>query len=156
VQFGINSPVTESTSVRGPHVDSKFKLFNALWYFRDETDTSTGGEFSFYRFKKGRLLFAGKQPDPRDVEVFESIAYRPNRLVLFINSPLAVHGVMPRTVTEFGRRYINFAGECYDMPNGQLFKRPQSMSWQVSRAFDYLRQCELSPIVAGLKRRMFG
>ncbi len=156
VQFGINSPVNESTSVRGPHVDSKFKLFNALWYFRDEEDSSTGGEFSFYRFKKGRPTFAGKQPHPRDVELVESVAYQPNRLVLFINSPLAVHGVMPRSITNFGRRYINFAGECYTMPNGQLFDRPQSLSWQISHAFDYVRKGELGPVFAGLKRRMLG
>ena len=39
--------------------------------------------------------------------------YRANTLVLFSNSPAAIHGVTPRSVTQAPRRYMNFLGECY-------------------------------------------
>ena len=126
----------------------------SIWYFRHEADSSIGGEVSFYRFKKERSIFAGKQPLPQDVELIESAAHKQNFVVLFINSPLSVHGVMPRPITDFGRRYVDFSAECHTMPNDQLFDRPQSLSWQRTRAFDYVRQGELNPVFVALKRRM--
>lgn len=113
-QFSINSPVTELSSVRGPHLDSPFKLFAALLYFRDPEDDSSGGDFEVYRLKPYRLPL----PKPSKVksgyvELIERVRYAPNTLVFFVNTRHAYHGVTPRTVTRRPRRYINFLGECY-------------------------------------------
>lgn len=113
-QFGMNSPVTTPSSVRGPHLDNPAKLFAALLYFRHADDTSTGGELELYRVKPGRNPMArGSRVRPEAVEIAEHVAYAPNTLVMWINSPLAIHGVSPRSLTESPRRYVNFLGECY-------------------------------------------
>ena len=44
-----NSPVRTPSTVRGPHLDSPFKLFAALLYFRAPEDDSSGGDLEFVR-----------------------------------------------------------------------------------------------------------
>lgn len=113
-QFGMNSPVREPSSVRGPHLDNPAKLFVGLLYFRAPGDDSTGGELQLYRPPSGRRArHSGSRVDPASVEIAASIPYAPNTLVMWLNSPLAIHGVSPRSVTPRPRRYINLLGECY-------------------------------------------
>ena len=113
-QFGMNSPVTAPSSVRGPHLDNPAKLFAALLYFRHADDRSTGGELELYRVKPGQNPIArGSRVRPEAVEVAAHVAYAPNTLVMWINSPRAIHGVSPRSITPIPRRYVNFLGECY-------------------------------------------
>lgn len=113
-QFSINSPVTKLSSVRGPHLDSPFKLFAALLYFRDPEDDSSGGDFEIYRLKPGRLpLPKPSKVNSGYVQPIRRIRYAPNTLVFFVNTRHAYHGVTPRTVTPRPRRYVNFLGECY-------------------------------------------
>lgn len=132
-QFGMNSPVTTPCSVRGPHLDNPAKLFAALLYFRHADDSSIGGELELYRVKPGqRALVRGSRVNPDAVEVAERVAYAPNTLVMWLNSPLAIHGVSPRSVTPVPRRYINFLGECYGA--GVSFTDPAGLRprpWQV-------------------------
>lgn len=124
VQFGCNSPVVETSSVRTAHVDSKFKLLASLLYFREEGDDSEGGELELYRHDP-----AGAQFDKRhqlirgDFEVARTVPYRPNVLVMWVNSPRALHGVSPRHPTSIPRRYVNIICETYHQPNG-LFSLP--------------------------------
>jgi hypothetical protein len=121
-QFSFNSPVTKETSVRGPHLDSPYKLFAALLYFRDPNDRSTGGDFTVYRLKEGDALKPRPAKiNPRYVEPIYSVPYRANTLVFFINSPAAIHGVTPRTITDTSRRYMNFLGECYRGQSSEYF-----------------------------------
>jgi len=132
-QFGMNSPVTTPSSVRGPHLDNPAKLFAALLYFRQADDSSTGGELELYRVKPGqRPVARGSRVKPETVEVAERVAYAPNTLVMWLNSPLAIHGVSPRSVTPVPRRYINFLGECYGA--GVSFTDPAGLRprpWQL-------------------------
>jgi hypothetical protein len=130
-QFGVNSPVQKVTSVRGPHVDTRYKLFAALLYFRVEGDDSSGGELEFYRYcdptmryRTGQAVdskFVRKGPfralnriEPKYVEKTQTLSYEPNTLVMWLNSPHSVHGVSPRGVTNWPRRYVNFLGEAYN------------------------------------------
>lgn len=133
IQFGINSPVIEKSSVRGAHVDSQYKLINALWYMREDDDDSMGGEFIIYRYKNGKPVFEGQKLNENDLVEVERIPYRPNRLLLFLNSAWSAHGVGPRSVTHHTRKYINFNIESYNIPNGELFSRPQKTSYKLSR-----------------------
>jgi hypothetical protein len=110
-QFGTNSPVTRASSVRSPHLDRPSKLFNALLYCRAPEDDTPGGELVLYRPIAPLLYADGSSILPTRVEAVKRIAYRANRLVLFLNSPRAVHGVTPRPKTSHVRRYVNFLCE---------------------------------------------
>jgi hypothetical protein len=124
VQLGFNSPVTEKSSVRTAHVDSKFKLFAGLLYVRDQADSSTGGDLELCHFNPADAKFDRRQNLlGRNFEVRRIVRYRPNTLVLWVNSPAALHGVSPRDATEIPRRYVNFLCETYKQPGG-LFSLP--------------------------------
>jgi len=123
-QLSINSPVFEPSSVRGPHLDSPRKLFNALLYLRHPDDESTGGDLEFYRLKKGRLPGETTAIDPDLVEIVDSVPYGANTLVMFINCPHALHGVSPRSVAPMPRRYVNFLGECHGGKSAGFFRPP--------------------------------
>lgn len=104
-QFVINSPVREVSSVRGPHLDVPEKLYAALLYCRIPGDDTEGGDLDLFR-----LL-----PDRR-IERFDTVRYAANTLMMWINTPLGIHAVTPRGVTDMPRRYINFLGETYGLP----------------------------------------
>lgn len=129
-QFGVNSPVRAVTSVRGPHTDSKYKLFAALLYFRLPDDDSTGGDLELYRYRDHRAAFSPSERivydfvehtgirtleeiDGRFVEKADAIPYTGNTLVMWLNTPYSLHGVSPRALTTHVRRYVNFLGETY-------------------------------------------
>ena len=44
-------------------------------------------------------------------EIVETVKYAPNRLVLFINSLDALHGVTVRQATPYSRQFVNLIGE---------------------------------------------
>ncbi|HET6470702.1 MAG TPA: 2OG-Fe(II) oxygenase [Pseudomonadales bacterium] len=110
-QFGTNSPVTRASSVRSPHLDRPSKLFNALLYCRTPEDDTPGGELVLYRAIAPLLYAQGSSILQTRVAPAKRIAYRANRLVLFLNSPRSVHGVSPRPKTPHVRRYVNFLCE---------------------------------------------
>lgn len=110
-QFGTNSPVTKPSSVRSPHLDHPTKLFNALLYCRTPEDDTPGGDLILYRRIAALAYTEGSSIMPTRVVEAKRIAYRANRLVLFLNSPWSVHGVAPRPKTPHVRRYINFLCE---------------------------------------------
>ncbi|WP_022728619.1 2OG-Fe(II) oxygenase [Fodinicurvata sediminis] len=136
-QLCMNSPVTEISSVRVPHVDNPFKLFAGLLYFRSPQDDSTGGDLNLYRLTNARYYHDRKLNVPeRFIETVETVRYRPNTLILWLNTPHSLHGVTPRSCTQVPRRYVNFIGESYvTRPQGffPLRRRP------VDRAREALR-----------------
>ncbi len=110
VQFGVNSPVTEVSRVRGAHVDRPDKLFNALFYMRPEHDRTLGGDLDLFCFRAAPR-YRGVEIDDAAVEPVARVDYRPNTLLLFMNSPTTIHGVTPRGVTDVPRRYVNFLAQ---------------------------------------------
>jgi hypothetical protein len=109
-QFVMNTPVTAVSSVKTAHIDLSDKIFSALFYFRDDADSSSGGDFGIYRWRRKPRFIKHRVMD-RDVEMVKSVKYGPNVYTCFVNSPRAVHAVSPRTVTQVPRRYINFIAE---------------------------------------------
>lgn len=109
-QFVMNTPVTEVTSVKTPHVDLCDKIFSALFYFRDPRDQVAGGDLDIYAWKR-EPRFIKHRSIERDVELVETVPYAANTYVCFLNSANAVHGVSPRGITPIPRRYINFIAE---------------------------------------------
>lgn len=121
-QPGINSPVKEVSSVKGPHLDHQAEFFAGLLYFRHPDDDSTGGELEIYRQKKTGARYHGARfIDQSYVEKVATISYTPNRLILFLNTIDSIHGVSPRSKTNFTRRLVSFAGE---VGSGSLFDIP--------------------------------
>ena len=109
-QFVMNTPVSEVTSVKTPHVDLCDKIFSALFYFRDTADQVDGGDFDLYRWKREPRFIKHRSMD-RDVELVKTLRYTANSYACFVNSARAVHGVSPRGITTIPRRYINFIAE---------------------------------------------
>ena len=145
-QFGINCPVETPSSVRGPHIDSANKLFAGLLYFRHRDDDSTGGDLEMYRYRDPRLHYRpGAAVDresfiamsarklsripPGDLEKVSSIPYQANTLVMWLNTPYALHGVSPRQPTSWSRRYTNLLGEYYGGGGNGFFRmnRPKRL-----------------------------
>lgn len=122
VQFGVNSPVTAPTTVRGPHVDNNHKLFAGLLYFRLPEDDAEGGDLSLCRFRGGRAHHDARMDyEERFVEPFRTIPYGPNSFIMWLNTGRSLHGVTPRTPTPMHRRYVNFIGECYALRTDGFF-----------------------------------
>lgn len=125
-QFSINRSVEAANAIRGAHLDSPHKLFAALLYMRAPGDRSCGGELEFYRLRRG--LYPKPKPSRislAEVEQVDRIRYQPNTLVMFLNSPLSIHGLTRRSVSPLARRYINFLGECYGKLPNDFFITPE-------------------------------
>ncbi len=135
VQFGMNSPVTSVSRVRGPHLDKPFKLFAGLIYFRRPDDDSTGGDLGFYRYKGPRHFFDNRYDiADRFVERYREVPYRANTLVMWLNTPTSLHGVSPRSLSPVPRRYVNFIAECYRLSTEGFFSVPRSPADRTLRA----------------------
>jgi len=109
-QFAVNTPVEETSSVRGPHIDDPKELYAGLVYLG-------GGELEIYRWK-GPRSFVGREgmvkkaeAEPGSVEIVETIECLPGTVLFFLNTPDSVHGVAPRLKGDGYRKYINIIGE---------------------------------------------
>jgi hypothetical protein len=138
VQFGVNSPVSEPSTVRGPHVDKPEKLFAGLLYFRDPLDDAEGGDLDLYRARRRRTHFDGRR-DLREAQVerVRTVRYAPNTLVAWVNTARSLHGVTPRRRSTRPRRYVNFIAECYRLTPPGFFEVPRS---RTGRALSAVRR----------------
>ena len=118
----INSRVTETCTVRAPHVDAQNTLYVALLYMRHDEDGSEGGKLVIYQHKNtkkfqlskfklsqvaGRTYMSSNEVDPETINEVKVVPYAKNRLLFFLNSDQAVHGVTDRKPTNHYRRLIN-------------------------------------------------
>ncbi len=134
-QFGINSPVTSRSVVRGPHIDDIHKLFNGLLYCRRPDDQSEGGDFVIYRPKsKSGHFYQDRQRDIADryVEPVATVPYRANTLVMMLNTSRSIHGVSPRAMTNHPRQYVNFHAETYRLSADGFFPIRRSLGGLVA------------------------
>ena len=107
--IAVNTPVYDkSTRVRGPHIDVNNQLFAGLLYFRDENDHSNGGDFTIYSASK-TLRFSNNEAFDEDVHSRVQAKYGQNNLVVFLNSARSIHGVTPREITSFERKFFIFS-----------------------------------------------
>lgn len=111
-QIAWTSPVTTPSTSNRCHVDREVALYAGLLYMRPPHDHVPGGDLALYRFKgHERAYDALRFVDERLVEQVKVIPYAANRLVFFIHSPIALHGVTPRAVTPLPRLHVNFLAE---------------------------------------------
>jgi hypothetical protein len=121
-QFGMNSPVMRSGSVRGPHIDKPCKLYAALVYFRLPEDRYPGGDLELYRASSPRYpVDARLNVNSRHVTCVKTVPYRANTLVMWLNTARSLHGVSPRPPTDVPRRYINILAESYSLDSDGFF-----------------------------------
>jgi hypothetical protein len=74
-----------------------------------------------------KRLFHREEVDEDDAEYVGSIPYRPNTLVVFINSEHSLHAVSERSVTPHSRRLVNIIGRVYrSVPRGLFVKRQRT------------------------------
>ena len=110
-QFVINTPVAKESAVIEPHLDNPKEFYAALLYMKNFDDDSVGGNLVTYKFK-GLPKFYGKSRVKHEhVIKFEEIEYRPNRLVMFLNTPYSIHGVTEKSISNHYRKYVNIIGE---------------------------------------------
>lgn len=150
-QFVVNSPVTDPSTVRGPHLDKPYKLFAGILYMRLPGDKSTGGDLLLYKLKTRKPHFDRRQHvDEKLVEAFDEVKYEANSLVLWLNTPNAVHGVSPRSPTQIHRRYINFIAECYRLRTDTFFSLNRDpWAWAYGSAKSMVRRY----LIEGERRR---
>ena len=112
VSIGVNTPARQPTRVRGPHCDRLTKAFVGLFYLRDPAEGDRGGDLLLYRWKSGRRRDRTwpSAIEEEEVDVVATIAYAPNRLVVFMNSDDSIHGVSPRLPGEHFRRLVVISG----------------------------------------------
>ena len=108
--IGINTPVKEVTSVRGPHLDNKKTIYTALCYLKDSDDDTDSGHFTVYQLKKLRIMSVGssRSVNISDVKNYKEIKYKSNRLASFLNTKKSIHGVSQREVTKKVRKFFAF------------------------------------------------
>ena len=107
--FGINTPVKNESTVRGPHFDNTKVLYAGLIYMRDKNDITEGGNFRIFEKKvKNFSITSGRAVSEDQVKLYKEINYEPCSMILFKNSPVSVHSVSPRSISKFARKYITF------------------------------------------------
>ena len=113
-QPGINTPVQYLSSVRGPHVDNPVELLAGLFYLRDDSDQSTGGDLTIYE-TKNRIYFKNKAEvdNIKDLKLVKTIKYKKNQCVFFLNTINSVHAITPREKTSHKRYLTNIIFERY-------------------------------------------
>lgn len=111
VTVAANTPVRKVSSVRGPHTDNLRKAYVGLLYFRLPADDSTGGDLELFRWKDNQAKSHWPVAvDRNDVERVDTFEYRPNRLIFFLTTDRALHGVSPRSITPHWRRLVVISG----------------------------------------------
>ena len=111
-QIGINSPVSEASTVKGPHVDNRVELYAGLFYMRTDEDDSKGGSLEIFRPKDPSMKIIHKEEmDLSLLEKTDEVPYQKNTLAIFLCSKYSIHGVSPRSVTNHSRRLVNIIAE---------------------------------------------
>ncbi len=111
--YSYNTPVTEASSVRGPHIDHFDKIFFGLYYMKEPEDNSIGGDLIFYKWKKNysnykkkNIIFTEKWSNMLShSEEAKKIKYEKNTFVLALNSINSLHGVSKREKTNYIRQF---------------------------------------------------
>lgn len=115
-QISGNTPAKTPGAPRGIHVDAPNALYGGLYYLRDDMDDSVGGDLQIWKWKDG-YSYGKKSGEYREgvnqkhVELIQTIKYKANTLVLFINSLDSLHSVTLRTPTTHTRKFLNLLAD---------------------------------------------
>ena len=108
-QIGINTPVLELSTCRGPHLDNRKVLYVGLCYFKDEKDSTSSGHYTAYEVLNKKVRLGSSRSVTEDqIRPFTEVKYGANRLATFMNTPYSVHGVSQREITNMERKFFVF------------------------------------------------
>lgn len=125
-QIGINSPSTIKSAVRGPHVDAHEEIYAGLLYLKDDADKGKGGDLNILKLKQKcktleqfeKVVGKDRSKNYKDIkhklEIVNTVKYKKNTFVLFLNDINAIHEVTPRDANPISRRLVNIIGEYYE------------------------------------------
>ncbi len=118
-QISINTPATESSSVRKAHADNTNKLFSGLYYLKQKNDDSVGGDLEILDWnpsytQQEKLKFYKEGVLPKHFHRNKKLKYENNIAIIFLNSINALHAVSPREPTIHPRCFVNLVGELKD------------------------------------------
>jgi hypothetical protein len=100
--------------LRDAHIDNPRGLIVWQFYFRLPSDSSTGGDFTIYSYKRGfrgfkiNTLIDVQYLSDRDIELEKTIPFKSNTLIILLSGMNSIHGVTNRKNAEVSR--IRFAG----------------------------------------------
>ncbi|MCE9519626.1 MAG: hypothetical protein K8R87_08755 [Verrucomicrobia bacterium] len=124
-QPGLNHVTLDPATPRTAHLDAHNKLFTGLFYMRVDGDTSSGGDLLIHRLKNQPPEMDTPTTVPESqLEVVDTIPYRANTAIFFMNSPVSVHSVSVRSGTSVPRRLVNLVAGLYTMNRKGLFPSP--------------------------------
>lgn len=128
-QPGINTPVKQKSSVRGPHVDNPVELIGGLFYLKNDNDPAVGGDLNLFESSK-KIYFKGKAEvyNEKDLSLVKTIRYKKNKCIFFLNTLKTLHSVTPRSESTYTRNLINFVIENYSIKNG-YFQMPRKRNF---------------------------
>lgn len=109
-QISYNSPVKEKSTVNKPHVDNPLELWASLLYMKDPDDNA-GGDLVLHECKEPPRFHKKRHAYPECLTPFKTIYYAPNTYVGFVNSPISIHSVTEREVTDKARLMVNLSLE---------------------------------------------
>ncbi len=125
--FVNNKPQESGFSSRTAHIDHASQIYTIILYMRDKSDKSTGGGLELYENKLDReeivydkRIGAGRQIMKGKGNLFSLIPYEANTAVVFLNTPVSIHGVEPIFNQTCERRSVVVSGQTIDTI--QLFK----------------------------------
>lgn len=148
--LALDAQISGNTPARTPgqpnkiHFDATNALYAGLFYLRDESDDSDGGDLQIWRWKSHysfRDKSSAYSPNihPRHVELVKTIPYKANTFVLLINSIDSLHSVTTRQPTIHTRKFLNLLADA----SGPYFQlQPSLLSRtrrKLRRILDYSR-----------------
>ena len=108
-RVGINTPNNKLSTVRDAHIDATNVLYTGMLYLRDEYDDSNGANFIVYKpIKENIKVGIGRTLDKSKLMIVDEIKYQGNNMIIFQNGKNSIHGVSPRGVTPYARKFIAF------------------------------------------------
>ena len=86
-QPGINTPCLYQSSVRESHLDNPAEIFAGLFYLREDSDNSLGGNLQIMeikKFKKVNFFQKSQVKNKSDLNIFKEIRYEKNKVIFFL------------------------------------------------------------------------
>lgn len=107
-----NTPVTETSTVKIAHIDNINKFLTGLLYLRKPDDDSKGGNLEIFETRGDGFRIHGQRfIKDKYLTKIKTVLYKPNTLILFPSSKIAIHGVTPRKPTQHLRQFVNLVGQ---------------------------------------------
>lgn len=109
-QIGINTPVKEKSTVSVPHLDSPKELWAGLLYMREKND-GAGGNLLIYQCRNIPKMYGKRFFHEEDLILVDEVEYDANTFICFVNTPLSIHAVTERDISDRPRLLVNFSIE---------------------------------------------